>query len=140
MSLDTSGPWAQVIFVQDWEIERQHCEECAEFEYDAEVPEWGDWEAMATYLTQWDDGDETDGADTREWSAGGLDDVHEFTIDGLDYVLTTNSHLRYAGLVRRPLRNAWGTLRTDVCEGYCDECEREGDRHYDNCYKHKPSF
>ena len=29
--------------------------------------------------------------------------------------------------------NIWGTRKTDVGEGYCRECEREGGRHYDSC-------
>ena len=29
--------------------------------------------------------------------------------------------------------NYWGTLKVDVCEGFCPDCEREGGRHYSKC-------
>lgn len=32
-----------------------------------------------------------------------------------------------------PRINMWGTPVTDVGEGFCPECEREGGRHYATC-------
>ena len=67
---------------------------------------------QAEYLAQWDYGD--NGETTREPSAGNSDHVHYFrpnkfgkltpingrTLKTGDYILTTNSGLRYAGLER----------------------------------------
>lgn len=108
MKLNTDGPWVDVVFIQDWDIEWQGDSD--------DVPEWGDWEAMAQYLSQWDYGTETDDAQTQEWGAGYYDDVHHFTIGGLEYVLTTGPLKMngYAGLVRRPLGYVHVPAVTDI--------------------------
>lgn len=84
-----------IVFIQDWESERDD---------NPETPEWGEWEAMAEYLTQWDFGTETDYAHALESEPWGTsDDTREFVIGGLAYTLSTNSHLHYAGLTRAAL-------------------------------------
>lgn len=37
-----------------------------------------------------------------------------------------------------PTTNVWGTVKADVGEGYCPECEREGGNHYTNCPLYVP--
>ena len=100
--------YVDIVFVQDWESERE--EQAREGNA---LPEWGDWEAIAEYLTQWDFGDESDAAhtvtaDTPPW--GNWDDTLELVIHGLNYVVSWNSGLRYVGLIRRPLADATRTL------------------------------
>lgn len=87
--VDTTGPWVDVVFIDG-------------DEYD-EIADLG-IDEMAEYLTQWDQGDETDMAHTRDEAPWGSSDrVYEVSIEGLDYVLTINHSLGYASLNRRPL-------------------------------------
>jgi hypothetical protein len=90
--------WVDIIFVQDWK----------QFEYDNEeggnCPQFGEWLAMAEFMTQWDFGDETDGAHTMSGQSHGRDDqLHVFMIDNLEYTLAVHWGLQYASLSRRPL-------------------------------------
>lgn len=84
------GVYVDVVFVQDWDQED-------------DAPEWGDRDAMAEYLTQWDFGTETDDAHAGPWSSGTHDDVTEHEVGGLTYWLITNRDMHYAGLTRAPL-------------------------------------
>lgn len=99
--------WVDIVFIQDWDSHKD--------EY-PETPEWGNWEEMVEYLSQWDYGHETDYAHTTEYPQrsytgafdiefpwGLFDDLYEFNFGGMHYYLSINSHLRYAGLQRRPL-------------------------------------
>lgn len=96
-----STEYVDVVFVQNWD----------QFEIDNEgdAPEWGDWQAMAEYLMQWDYGTETDDAYTMVDDSGrrgsGTYDVIVATVnDGdIEYRLTVNYGLRYASLTREPL-------------------------------------
>jgi len=88
-------PIVDVVFIQEWNIEADE---------NPGAPEWGDWEAMAEYLAQWDYGDETDAAHTVDyWQGGTYDDTYQVRVGGLTYWLNVEWGLRYAGLTRRPL-------------------------------------
>jgi acetate kinase len=59
---------------------------------------------MAAHLAQWDYGDETDFAHTRDGAPwGSADRLHEVTVGGTEYTLSVNHPGGYAGLCRRPL-------------------------------------
>lgn len=85
--------YVDVIYRQDWGSDLG--EPC---------PEWGDRQAMAEYLAQWDYGEETDAAHTE----AGPEPFYprytttEHVVSGLVYRLTT-SPLGDAGLTRNPL-------------------------------------
>jgi len=80
-----------IVFMQDWDTE-------------SGAPEWGDWQAMAEYLAEWDMGAGSDAAFTAPESSRGSDDkVEDFTVGGLTYTMTWNTALRYAALERSPL-------------------------------------
>lgn len=95
-----------IVFIQDWDSE--YDEQKAEGN---SIPEWGEWEAIAEYLTQWDYGDETDAAhsteyDDNEFPWGYSDDTMELTINGLFYILSFNRDMHYVGL-QRPVMGNW---------------------------------
>jgi hypothetical protein len=95
MSVDLAGPWVDVGF---------HDGDSYDQAMAASDDGW-DIDKLAEYLAQWDFGDETDGAHTRDeapWGEG--DRVYEVEIGGLDYILTTNHHFGYVSLNRRPLK------------------------------------
>lgn len=82
-----SDQWVNVVFIQG-------------DEYD-EIADFGIQE-MAEYLSQWDYGDETDAAHTRDEAPWGTSDrTYEVSVGGLEY--TVNYGLGYASLNRRPL-------------------------------------
>jgi hypothetical protein len=61
---------------------------------------------MAAHLAQWDYGDETDFAHTRDGAPwGSADRLHEVTVGGTAYTLSVNHPGGYAGLCRRPLQS-----------------------------------
>lgn len=94
--IDTTGPWVDVVFVDG---DNYHGD-------GDELPNVGDMgiEEMAQYLSQWDYGDETDAAHTRDEAPWGSSDrTYNVTVGGLDYVLAVNYPLGYASLNRRPL-------------------------------------
>ena len=62
---------------------------------------------MAEHMAQWDSGEETDFAHTREEAPwGSADRLYEVALGGLDYVLAVNHPEGYASLNRRPLAAA----------------------------------
>lgn len=84
-----------VVFVQDWDHFMDEV---------GDAPDWGEWDEVARYLSQWDFGDETDDAHTLDDDPAGSDDDRVWcVIDGIEYRLTFNEHLRYVGLTRSPL-------------------------------------
>lgn len=92
---DTSGPWVSVVFVDGDDYEAA---------VDAANDNGGSTDAVAEYLSQWDYGDETDMAQTRDCAPwGNADILHSVNVGGLDYVLSINHHVGYYGLNRRPL-------------------------------------
>jgi hypothetical protein len=89
-AIDKTGPWVDVVFLQSWDDE------------DVDPNEMGIQE-MAEYLAQWDFGDETDAAHTRDEAPWGSEDrIYEVSVGGIDYVMTTH-RFGYASLNRRPL-------------------------------------
>ncbi|WP_141564264.1 hypothetical protein [Mycolicibacterium palauense] len=89
MAINTEGPWVDVVFLQG-------------DDYD-EIADMG-IDEMAAHMAQWDDGQETDYAHTREVASWGSDDrLYEVNVDGIDYVMSANYGLGYASLNRRPL-------------------------------------
>lgn len=118
MNENTGIEYVDVVFVQDWD------------EFEGDAPEWGDWQAMAEYLTQWDYGTETDDAHTRVDDNGrrgaGTDDMIVATVnDGdIEYRLTVNLGLRYASLTREPLTR-FCTNHDDPCPLPCPGCEAD---------------
>lgn len=96
--ISTDGPWVSIVFVDG-------------DDYDTAVDEannnGGSTDAVVEYLSQWDMGEETDGAQTRDvapWGAG--DTLHSVTHGGISYVLGINHHMGYYSLNRRPLKPA----------------------------------
>lgn len=84
---DNTGQWVDVAFVQDSDY------------YD--IADMGTDE-MVAYLTQWDYGQETDDAHTRDGAPwGSYDLLYNVTVGGTEYVLNVGD--TYAGLNRRPL-------------------------------------
>ena len=79
------GPWADVVFADGDDYS-----ECADMGIDE----------MADYLAQWDYGQETDDAHTRDAYPWGSSD-HVYRVG--QYVLTANYRLGYASLNRRPM-------------------------------------
>lgn len=61
---------------------------------------------MAFYLAQWDYGQETDDAHTRSDgpSFGSDDRVYQVRIHDIEYTLSVNHPMGYAGLSRPPVR------------------------------------
>ena len=89
----TENVWVEIVFMQD-----------AEF---AEIEDFS-VEEMAEYLARWDCGTETDYAHSREYDDGrypwgASDRTYDVSVGGIDYVLSVNHHIGYAGLCRRPL-------------------------------------
>ncbi len=82
---DYDGPWVGVVFADGDDY--------------SEVQDMG-IEEMSDYLSQWDMGDETDGAHTRDTYPWGSGD-HVYMVG--QYVLTANYRLGYASLNRRPM-------------------------------------
>lgn len=84
--------YTDVVYVQSWGSDGEPC------------PEWGDRDAMAEYLSQWDYGTETDQAHTVSGPEPSYPryTTTEHVIGGLTYRLTT-SPLGDAGLTRNPL-------------------------------------
>lgn len=84
-----SDPWVDVVFLQG-------------DDYD-EIADMG-IDEMAEYMAQWDYGDETDFAHTRDSAPWGSSDrEYNVSVGGLDYILAVNHPLGYASLNRRPL-------------------------------------
>lgn len=89
----STDQWVDVVF-----IDGEDYDEIADMGIDE----------MAEYLSQWDYGDETDMAHTRDGQPWGLSDrEYPITVGGLDYILAVNHPLGYASLNRRPI--GWET-------------------------------
>lgn len=59
---------------------------------------------MVAHMAQWDYGQETDYAHTRDEAPWGpADRLYEVNLGGIAYTLTVNHHEGYASLNRRPL-------------------------------------
>ncbi|ATN94074.1 hypothetical protein J4U01_gp084 [Mycobacterium phage Kumao] len=87
--MEMSNLWVEAAFIQDSEY--------------AAVSDLGIQE-LAEHLAQWDYGDETDYAHTRDGEPWGTSDyTHNVNVGGLDYVLAINNAFGYASLNRRPL-------------------------------------
>ena len=82
---DYDGPWVDVVFADGIDYE-----ECSHM----------DIGPMADHLAQWDFGQETDDAHTRDAYSWGNSD-HVYMVG--QYVLTANYRLGYASLNRRPM-------------------------------------
>lgn len=82
---DYDGPWVDVVFADGDDY--------------SEVQDMG-IEEMTDYLSQWDYGQETDDAHTRDTYSWGNSD-HVYMVG--QYVLTANYRLGYASLNRRPM-------------------------------------
>lgn len=92
--MDTTGTWVDVVFVQDDEYHQ--------------IADMG-IDEMAAYLAQWDYGQETDDARTRdEQSWGTADREYAVNVDGQDYILAINHPMSYASLNRRPINYRTG--------------------------------
>lgn len=91
----TSGPWVDVVFLTDDDYTQMY----------AELGHRDGWQGMAEYmLSQWDYGQETDDASTRDVAPWGSDDrLAVVTVGGLEYVVSENYSLGYASLNRRPI-------------------------------------
>jgi len=94
-AFDTDGPWVSIVFVDGDDYEAA---------VDAANDDGGSVEAVAAYLSQWDYGDETDAAQTRDSAPwGSADTLHTVTAGGTAYVLSVNHSMGYYALQRRPL-------------------------------------
>ena len=59
---------------------------------------------MVAHMAQWDFGQDTDAAHTRDGAPwGSADRTYQVTFGGIDYTLAANNFEGYASLNRRPL-------------------------------------
>lgn len=95
-NIDEVGPWVDVVFIEDWDDAIEESEKKVEF---------GDWNAMAEYMSAWDFGDESD-HDIEPVATWGQNDlVFPVTVNGMNYMISANWDMRYACLSRRPINN-----------------------------------
>ena len=84
-----SDQWVDVVFMQGDDY--------------SEVADLG-IDEMVAHMAQWDYGQETDYAHTREGAPWGVADrLYEVSLSGIDYTLAVNHPEGYASLNRRPL-------------------------------------
>lgn len=112
-AIETTGPWVDVVFVDDWSAHVDGDESTAPAVELSRFLSAEDVQALADYLSGWDYGDETDSAHTSDrYSWGDSDDEYAVTVGGVDYVLAVAGMLDYVSLNRRPIGYRAGIVQT----------------------------
>jgi len=91
----TTGPWVTVVYMDgdDYETAMDETNNMG-----------GSTGAAVEYLAQWDNGADSDAAETRDSAPwGAYDTTHVESFGGLTYVYATNHIVGYVSLQRRPL-------------------------------------